>query len=194
MAVYQRAQRHPSGDGIDNIVEPLAIGWIVFAWSSVAPCSRMCVHNVLPGHHLSAESKDVVGALCVCAPSVADTLFSKIIINVLTISGGSVMTTLIAYLNENLMTIMISSVTVSSKAAANAVIGALTLYDATGTARGSNFTLDTDAAGFFGISGNNLIALRTSLPVGFYGVHVSGNAQYVAQTDEAYFVIAVTAT
>jgi len=89
--------------------------------------------------------------------------------------------------------IMISNLTVSSKAAANAVVGALTLYDAAGTARGTNFTLDTGAAGFFGISGNNLIALRASLPVGFYGVHVSGNAEYVAQTDEAYLVITVTA-
>ena len=91
------------------------------------------------------------------------------------------------------MAIMISNLTVSAKAAANAVVGALTLYDAAGTVRGTNFTLDTDAAGFFGISGNNLVALRASVPVGFYGVHVSGNAQYVAQTDEAYFVITVTA-
>ena len=92
------------------------------------------------------------------------------------------------------MAIMISNLTVSSKAAANAVVGALSLYDAAGTVRGTNFTFDTGAAGFFGISGNNVIALRASIPVGFYGVHVCGNAEYVAQTDEAYFVIAVTAT
>jgi hypothetical protein len=91
------------------------------------------------------------------------------------------------------MAIMISNLTVSSKAAANAVVGALTLYDATGTARATNFTLDTAAAGFFGISGNNLIAVRASVPVGFYGVHVSGNAEPVAQTDDEYFVITVTA-
>jgi hypothetical protein len=95
---------------------------------------------------------------------------------------------------RNLMTIMISNLTVSSKAAANAVVGALTLYDANGTVRGTNFTLDMDAAGFFGISGNNLVALRASVPVGFYEVHVCGNAEYVAQTDDAYFVITVTAT
>jgi len=89
--------------------------------------------------------------------------------------------------------IIISNLTVSSKAAANAVVGALTLYDAAGTARAADFILDTAAAGFFGISGNNLVALRASLPVGFYGVHVCGNAEYVAQTDEAYFVITVTA-
>jgi hypothetical protein len=92
------------------------------------------------------------------------------------------------------MAIMISKLTVSSKAAANAVVGALTLYDAAGTALGANFTLDTDAAGFFGISGNNLIAVRASVPVGFYGVRASGNALSVAQTNKAYFVIAVTAT
>ena len=92
------------------------------------------------------------------------------------------------------MTIMISNLTVSSKAAANAVVGALTLYDASGTVRGANFTLDMAAAGFFGISGNNLIAVRASVPVGFYGVHVCGNAEPVAQTDDAYFVITVTAT
>ena len=89
--------------------------------------------------------------------------------------------------------IIISNLTVSSKAAANAVVGALTLYDAAGTARGTNFTLDTGAAGFFGISGNNLVAVRASVPVGFYGVHVCGNAETVAQTDEADFVITVTA-
>ena len=89
---------------------------------------------------------------------------------------------------------MISNLTVSSKAAANAVVGALTLYDAAGTARGTNFTLDTDAAGFFGVSSNKLIALRASLPVGFYAVHVIGNAEFVAQTDEAYFIVTVTAT
>ena len=90
------------------------------------------------------------------------------------------------------MAIMISNLTVSSTATANAVIGALTLYDANGTARGTNFTLDMDAAGFFGISGNNLVALRASVPVGSYGVHVCGNAQYLAQTDEAYFTITAT--
>jgi hypothetical protein len=95
---------------------------------------------------------------------------------------------------RNLMAIMISKLTLSSKAAANAVVGALTLYDDAGTARTANFTLDTAAAGFFGISGNNLVAVRASVPVGFYGVHVYGNAENVAQTDEADFIITVTAT
>ena len=92
------------------------------------------------------------------------------------------------------MAIMISKLTLSSKAAANAVVGALTLYDAAGTARAANFMLDTAAAGFFGISGNNLVAVRAFVPVGFYGVHVFGNAENVAQTDEADFIITVTAT
>ena len=92
------------------------------------------------------------------------------------------------------MAIMISNLTVSSKAAANAVVGALTLYDANGTVRATNFTLDTAAAGFFAIFGNNLVALRASLPVGLYGVHVCGNAEPVAQTDDAYFIVTVTTT
>ena len=92
------------------------------------------------------------------------------------------------------MAIMITNLTVSSKAAANAVVGALTLYDNAGRVLTTNFTLDTDSAGFFGISGNNLIAVRASVPVGFYGVHVCGNAENVAQTDEADFIITVTAT
>ena len=95
---------------------------------------------------------------------------------------------------RNFMAIRISNLSVSSKAAANAVVGALTLYDAAGTARGTNFTLDTAAAGFFGISGNNLVAVRASVPAGFYGVHVCGNAENVAQTDQAAFIITVTAT
>ena len=92
------------------------------------------------------------------------------------------------------MAIMISNLTVSSKAAANAVVGALTLYDAAGTVRAANFMLDTAAAGFFGISGNNLVAVQVSVPVGLYGVHVCGNAENVVQTDEADFIITVTAT
>ena len=95
---------------------------------------------------------------------------------------------------RNFMAIMISNLTVSSKAAANAVVGALTLYDAAGKVQATNFILDTAAAGFFGISGNNLIAVRASVPAGFYGVHVCGNAENVAQTDEADFIITVTAT
>jgi hypothetical protein len=95
---------------------------------------------------------------------------------------------------RNFMAIMISNLTVSSKAAANAVVGALSLYDAAGKVQATNFILDTAAAGFFGISGDNLIAVRASVPVGFYGVHVCGNAEHVAQTDEADFVITVTAT
>ena len=87
------------------------------------------------------------------------------------------------------MAIMITNLTVSSKAAANAVVGALTLYDNAGRVLTTNFTLDTDSAGFFGISGNNLIAVRASVPVGFYGVHVCGNAQNVAQTGEARVVV-----
>src|ERR1700730_3613742 len=75
------------------------------------------------------------------------------------------------------MAIMINTLTLSSKAAANAVVGALTLYDAAGTARAANFILDTAAAGFFGISGNNLVAVRACVPAGFYGVHVCGNAE-----------------
>jgi hypothetical protein len=95
---------------------------------------------------------------------------------------------------RNLMAIMISNLTVSSKAAANAVVGALTLYDAAGAVRPTNFILDEEAAGFFGISGNNLLAVRASLPVGFYGVRVCGNATSVAQTDKVNLVIQVTAT
>jgi hypothetical protein len=41
-------------------MSPMAIGWIVFALVFGSALLAMVVHNALPEHHLSADSKDVV--------------------------------------------------------------------------------------------------------------------------------------
>jgi hypothetical protein len=91
------------------------------------------------------------------------------------------------------MTISIDNLTVSTKAAANTAIGALTVIDSGGTVRQSNFALTDDSAGYFGISGTKLITLRTPIPMGNYCVPVYFNAEYVPLSGDATFVITVTA-
>ena len=92
------------------------------------------------------------------------------------------------------MPIMLTNTTISTKAAAGAIIGSLSLVDSTGVSRIANFTSTEDAAGYFGISGNNLVTLRASIPPGNYCVQIYGNAEYVPLSSEASFAIGVTAT
>jgi hypothetical protein len=92
------------------------------------------------------------------------------------------------------MTVSLDIATISTKAAANATIGTLTLTDSGGTVRQANFALTEDSAGFFGISGNKLITLRTSIPTGSYCVSMYFNAEFVALSGNATFVIIITAT
>ena len=92
------------------------------------------------------------------------------------------------------MPIMLTHTTISTKAAAGMIIGSLSLFDSTGVSRVANFTSTEDAAGFFGISGNNLVTLRASIPPGNYCVQIYGNGEYVPLSGEASFVIGVTAT
>jgi hypothetical protein len=95
---------------------------------------------------------------------------------------------------ENFMTLMISSLTVSTKAPVGTVIGGLQLIDDTGVSRVANFISTPDAAGFFGITGNNLVTLRASIPPGYYGIQICGNGEYLSLCGEGAFVITVTAT
>jgi hypothetical protein len=93
---------------------------------------------------------------------------------------------------ENLMAVSISNSSISTKAAVGSTIGVLTFSDATGTAQKSEFGLTKNSAGFFTVSGNNLVTGRASIPVGIYSVRVRAVATNAALKGNADFVIAVT--
>jgi hypothetical protein len=61
---------------------------------------------------------------------------------------------------ENLVPISITNLTVSMKAPNGSTIGTLALMDDTAKNQIANFMLTPDSAGFFGISGNNLVTVR----------------------------------
>jgi hypothetical protein len=92
------------------------------------------------------------------------------------------------------MPIMISNTTVSIKAPQGTIIGSLSLLDSTGVSIAANFISTEDAAGFFYISGNNLVTARASIPPGNYSVQINGNGDYLALSGEATFTIGVTVT
>jgi hypothetical protein len=92
------------------------------------------------------------------------------------------------------MALSIDKLTVSTKAAANTTIGTFTLTDSGGAVRQTNYALDENAAGFFGISGSKLVTLRTPLPAGNYCINLYYNAEYVPLSGEAAYVITVTGT
>jgi len=90
------------------------------------------------------------------------------------------------------MAISITNLTVSTKVPNGATIGTLALVDETAKNQIANFTLTPDSAGFFGISGNNLVTVRGGIPPGNYSIQVFGNAEFVRLSCEATFVIGVT--
>ena len=92
------------------------------------------------------------------------------------------------------MTLMISNLTISSAAPAGTKVGSLTLYDAASVSRQANYISDENSAGFFGITGNQLVTLRASIPPGYYAVQIYANAENVSLSGEAAFVITVTAS
>ena len=92
------------------------------------------------------------------------------------------------------MALGLSNLTISRKAAAGAVVGTLSLLDASGAAMQANFMLDDNCAGFFGVSGNNLVTINASLPPGNYSVSVSGVAVKTYWAADGHFTITVTST
>ena len=88
--------------------------------------------------------------------------------------------------------IRISNLTVSTKAAAGATVGTLTMMNAGGTVQASNFTLNKGAGGFFGISGSNLVTEISAIPPGIYSVEVHGVATNAYYANNCYFTITVT--
>ena len=90
--------------------------------------------------------------------------------------------------------ISISNLTVSTKAAAGAIVGKLTLLNASMVGLPANFILTKDAAGLFAVSGSNLVTVNTLIPPGLYSVNVSVVATSAWMDGDAAFVITVTAT
>jgi hypothetical protein len=92
---------------------------------------------------------------------------------------------------ENTMISLTKSTFASSTTPTGAVVGGLTLFNAAVASMGANFILNEGSAGFFAISGNNLVT-SSPIPVGNYSVYVSAVGTKTYWEDEAWFVIAVT--
>jgi hypothetical protein len=117
--------------------------------------------------------------------------YCELRISQLTIPVKSDISTVLANA-EKFMAISISNFTVSTKAAVGTTIGALTVQDASGAALVSEYTLTKNSAGFFAVSGNNLVTQRGSIPVGNYSVRLHAVATKSRFSGKADFVIAVT--
>ncbi len=71
------------------------------------------------------------------------------------------------------MTIQISNLILNNNAPKATIIGVLAAYDASGTIIPCTFTVTKNSAGFFAISGNNLVtAFSGSISPGTYSVRV----------------------
>lgn len=68
------------------------------------------------------------------------------------------------------MAISISNLRISNNAPAGTVVGVLTAYDASGAMIPCEFSLTKNSAGFFAISGNNLVTGSASILTGNYSV------------------------
>jgi hypothetical protein len=87
--------------------------------------------------------------------------------------------------------ISLTKSTFSSTAPIGTVVGALTLFNASLAPMGANFILTEGCAGFFAISGNNLVT-SSLIPVGTYSVDVSAVGTKTYWEDEGIFLITVT--
>src|SRR6266436_10175947 len=92
------------------------------------------------------------------------------------------------------MTITIKNLKVADNAPAGTVVGALTAMDDKGTVIPCNFMLTKQAAGYFGISTDNLVtAWAGSIQPGNYPVTVRANGITTRFSGQAKFTITVTA-
>jgi hypothetical protein len=90
------------------------------------------------------------------------------------------------------MTISISNLTINNNGMPGTIVGVLTARDASGAVIPSNFTLTKNSAGFFAISGNNLVtAWSESAAAGNYPVRVHANGINTRFSGNATFTIMV---
>jgi hypothetical protein len=92
------------------------------------------------------------------------------------------------------MSLSLSKLTVSGTAAAGTVVGVLSMLNASAAVMQANFILGKGSAGFFAISGNNLVTVNPSLSAGNYSVFVRGVGTKTYWSDEGYFNILITPT
>jgi hypothetical protein len=90
--------------------------------------------------------------------------------------------------------ISINNSTVSTNAAAGAVVGTLTLMNSNLVGLSANFILTKNAAGFFAVSGRSLVTVKALIPPGLYSVKVKAVGTKDWMDGNAMFVITVTAT
>jgi hypothetical protein len=90
------------------------------------------------------------------------------------------------------MTIKIDNLSVSDNASAGTVVGVLTTYNASGNTVSCTYQLSNSAAGYFAISGNNLVTAWSS-PVapGYYSVRVRAMGNNTPFRASATFAISV---
>lgn len=90
------------------------------------------------------------------------------------------------------MTISISNLTVAKNSPKGTVVGTLTARDPSGTFIACDFSLTKNSAGFFAISGSNLITEWSgSAPVGYYSVRVHATGTNARYSGSASFVFTV---
>ena len=93
------------------------------------------------------------------------------------------------------MTIQISNLTVNNNAPQATIIGVLAAYDASGTIIPCTFTLTKNSAGFFAVSGYNLVtAFSGSISPGIYSVRVRALGPATGFIASAIFNVSVIAS
>jgi hypothetical protein len=91
------------------------------------------------------------------------------------------------------MTIAISNLTIKNNVPPGTTIGVLTARDASAKWIPCNFTLTKNSAGFFAISGNNLVTVWSgSAPAGIYSVRVHAISTGVSFSANASFAITIS--
>jgi hypothetical protein len=90
------------------------------------------------------------------------------------------------------MSLALNNFKVSATAAAGTVVGALALYNANAVAMQAEYILGEDSAGFFAVSGNNIVTMSPNLPVGNYCLEVVGVGKATYWKAKGYFVVTVS--
>ena len=88
--------------------------------------------------------------------------------------------------------IALDNLTISTQAAAGSTVGTLSLLNESLTAMTANFQLTKNSAGFFAISGYQIVILSAALPPGNYAVMVRAVGTNTWWSEEGSYVITVT--
>ena len=92
------------------------------------------------------------------------------------------------------MTIAISNLMVKNNVPSGTIVGVLTARDASGKWIPCNFTLTKNSAGFFAISGNNLVTVWSgSAAAGIYSVRIHATSTNMSFSGNASFAITISA-